>query len=213
MEDVLDVYHRPYDPTRPVVCIDERSKALRSTPRGALPADAQGTVRQDYEYKREGVCNTFLSFEPLAGVRRVRVTPQRTYRDFAEHLKVLVDEWYPHAARLVLVTDNLNVHTPAALYERFAPAEARRIAARLEWHYTPEHGSWLNVAESELSVFSRQCLNRRLSSAEEVAREAAAWEARRNGAKARLRWHFTTTDARIKLRRLYPETTAHDQPT
>lgn len=213
MEDVLDVYHRPYDPARPVVCIDERSKALRSTPRGALPADAQGCVRQDYEYRREGVCNTFLSLEPLTGIRRVRVTNRRTYLDFAEHLQVLADEWYPEAERIVLVTDNLNVHTPACLYERFAPAEARRLAARLEWHYTPEHGSWLNVAESELSVFSRQCLNRRLASVGEVAREARAWETRRNVPGRRVRWHFTTKDARLKLRRLYPEITAHDQPT
>ncbi len=209
MEDVLDVYQRPYDPARPLVCIDERSKTLHTTPRGSLPAEAQGAVRQDYEYKREGTCNTFLALEPLAGVRHVRVSEQRTYLDFAELLRVVVDEWYPEAERIVLVTDNLNVHTPGALYERFAPAEAWRIASKLEWHHTPEHGSWLNVAECELSVFSRQCLNRRLASTEEVAREAAAWETRRNGANPTVRWQFTTKDARIKLRRLYPDIRVH----
>ena len=211
MEDVLEVYQRPYDPRRPVVCIDERSTALRSTPRGTLPTDSQGVVRQDYEYKREGVCNTFLALEPLAGVRHVAVTNRRTYLDFAAFVRRLVDERYPEAERLVLVTDNLNIHGPGALYERFAPAEARRLAQKLEWHYTPEHGSWLNVAESELSVFSRQCLNRRLASAEEVAQEAAAWEQRRNGSRRTVRWQFTTADARIKLHRLYPEIRVHNQ--
>jgi hypothetical protein len=210
MEDVLSVYQRPYDPSRPVVCIDERSKPLHATPRGSLPADARGAVREDYEYQREGTCNAFLAIEPLAGIRRVRVTQQRTYLDFADLLRELVDAWYPEAERIVLVTDNLNVHSVAALYERFLPAEAWRIASKLEWHYTPEHGSWLNVAECELSVFSRQCLNRRLGSLPEVSQEAATWESRRNGAKALVRWHFTTKDARIKLRRLYPEIREQD---
>jgi hypothetical protein len=209
MEDVLEVYHRPYDPTRPVVCLDERAKTLHSTPRGSLPIDPRGRVREDYEYKREGVCNTFLAIEPLAGIRHVQVTARRTYRDFAEYLRRLVDEWYPQAEQLILVTDNLNIHSPAALYECFPPAEARRLVAKLEWHYTPEHGSWLNIAESELSVFSSQCLRRRLASVEEVAREAAAWEAGRNAAVATVRWHFTTQEARLKLRHLYPDIQLH----
>ncbi len=210
MEDVLEVYQRPYDPSCPVVCVDEVSKTLHTTPRGSLPPDGQGVVREDYEYHREGTGNIFLALEPLAGVRHVEVTDRRTYRDFAAFVQRLVDEWYPQAERLVLVTDNLNIHGPGALYERFAPEEARRLAEKLEWHYTPEHGSWLNVAECELSVFSRQCLKQRLGSTEEVAREAAAWEGRRNAATVAVRWHFTTADARIKLRRLYPEISAHD---
>ncbi len=207
---MLEVYQRPYDPRRPVVCVDERSKTLHTTPRGALPADGQGVVREDYEYQREGTCNAFLALEPLAGVRHVEITDRRTYLDFAAFVQRLVDAWYPQAERIVLVTDNLNIHGPGALYECFAPAQARRLAEKIEWHYTPEHGSWLNVAECELSVFSRQCLNRRLGSTEEVAREAAAWEQRRNATATRVRWQFTTADARIKLRRLYPEISAHD---
>jgi hypothetical protein len=205
MEDVLNVYQRPYAPLRPVVCVDELSKTLHTTPRGALPADARGLVRQDYEYHREGTCNIFLALEPLAGIRRVRVTERRTYRDFAEFLQLLVDEWYPEAERVVLVTDNLNIHCVGALYERFAPAEAARIASRLEWHYTPEHGSWLNAAECELSVFVKQCLKRRLGRREEVAQEAEAWEDDRNQPPSLVRWHFTTSDARIKLLHLYPQ--------
>ena len=210
MEDVLEVYHRPYHPLRPVVCVDERSKTLHTTPRGSSPPTPGTPARQDYEYERHGTCNLFLSVEPLAGARRVRVTQRRTLLDFAQYLRVLSDDLYPQAEQIVLVTDNLNVHTPAALYERFAPAEARRIASRFEWHYTPEHGSWLNIAEIELSVLSRQCLRRRLASAEEVAREVAAWQLQRDRAQATIRWQFTTADARIKLRRLYPEISEHN---
>lgn len=210
MEDVLEVYHRPYDPRRPVVCLDERPKTLRGTPRGEILARPGRAARQDYEYERNGSCNVFLWVEPLAGKREVCVTQRRTALDFADQLRSLSDEVYAEAERIVLVVDNLNTHTAAALYERFAPAEARRIASRFEWHFTPEHGSWLNMAECELSVLSRQCLRRRLVSIAQVAREVAAWQARREQANATIRWQFTTADARIKLRRLYPEIRDHN---
>lgn len=204
MEDVLDVYHRPYDVKRPVVCLDESSKELRDTPRGNLPTAAGQPERQDYEYARNGVCNLFMAVEPLQGRRRVRVTDRRTAQDFAEQLHVLAEEDYRDADVIVLVTDNLNTHTPACLYERFDPAQARRIASKLEWHYTPEHGSWLNIAESELSVLARQCLDRRIADKATLEQEVAAWEVRRNTAGITVDWQFTTADARIKLKRLYP---------
>jgi len=210
MEDVLGVYHRPYDPLRPVVCLDERPKTLRDTPRGGLPARPGRSARQDYEYERHGSCNVFLCVEPLVGKRQVSVTQRRTLLDFADQLRRLSDDLYPEAEKIVLVVDNLNTHTAAALYARFFPAEARRIASRFEWHWTPEHGSWLNMAECELSVLSRQCLGRRLATIEEVARQVAAWQARRDQANATIRWQFTTADARIKLRRLYPEIREHN---
>jgi len=210
MEDVLEVYHRPYDPSRPVVCLDERPKALRGTPRGSLPPRPGQPFRQDYEYERHGSCNVFVCVEPLAGKRQVRVTQRRTLLDFADQLRLLSDELYKEAEKIVLVLDNLNTHTAAALYERFAPAQARRLASRFEWHWTPEHGSWLNIAECELSVLSRQCLRRRMASIEEVAREVTAWQGRRGQRNATIRWHFTTADARIKLRRLYPEIREHN---
>jgi hypothetical protein len=205
MEDVLSVYERPYDPLRPLVCIDERLKELRGTPNGSLMPRPGQPKRQDYEYERNGTCNTFMSVEPLIGVRRVHVTEKRTYIDFAEELRLLVDEVHPDAEMIVLVTDNLNTHSRAALYERFLPDEALRIADKIEWHYTPEHGSWLNMAEIELSVLSKQCLNRRIATIEDVEREVTAWQDRRNLANSKIRWQFTTADARIKLRRLYPE--------
>lgn len=204
MEDVLAVYQRPHDAKRPLVCLDELRKELRTTPRGSLPIAAGQTVCEDYEYARHGACNLFLAVEPLAGVRHVWTTERRTKLDFAQVLRHLVDECYPEAERIVLVTDNLNTHSPASLYERFAPAEARRIAAKLEWHYTPEHGSWLNIAECELSVLTRQCLNRRLPDLETVAQEVTAWAAQRNRRQVKVQWHFTTADARIKLKHLYP---------
>jgi hypothetical protein len=210
MEDVLEVYHRPYDPHRPVVCLDEKPKLLRGTPRGSLPLAPGRPARQDYEYERNGSCNVFLWVEPLAGKRQVTITQRRTALDFADQLRALSDEVYAEAEKIVLVVDNLNTHTAAALYERFAPAEAQRLASRFEWHWTPEHGSWLNMAECELSVLSSQCLGRRMSSMPEVTREVAAWQARREQAKATIRWQFTTADARIKLRRLYPETRNHN---
>lgn len=204
MEDVLDVYQRPYDPQCPVVCLDECSKELHATPHGELAAEPGKTACQDYEYERHGTRNLFLAVEPLRGWRKVRVTERRTAVDFAEQLRQLVDEDYPNVERIVLVTDNLNTHTLACLYERFTPQEAQRIARKLEWHYTPEHGSWLNVAEIELSVLGRQCLNRRIADAETLEREAAAWAQTRNAAQAVIDWQFTTVDARIKLKHLYP---------
>jgi len=204
MEDVLEVYHRPYDPAHPVICLDERSKALRTTPRGGLPARPGVCRREDYEYARNGVCNIFLWVEPLAGRRQLQVTDRRTAADFAEQLRELVEVAYPRAERIVLVTDNLNTHSPYALYERYPPREARRIAEKLEWHYTPEHGSWLNMAEIELSALSRQCLCRRMDNQQTVMRETAIWQQERNQAQTRVNWQFTTADARIKLKRLYP---------
>ncbi len=204
MEDVLEVYQRPYDPQRPVVCLDECSKELHATPHGTLPAEPGHTACEDYEYERHGTRNLFLAVEPLRGWRTVRVTERRTAVDFAEQLRQLVDDDYPEAERIVLVTDNLNTHTPACLYERFPPAEAQRIARRLEWHYTPEHGSWLNVAEIELSVLGQQCLKRRIADAATLEGEVAAWVQTRNTAQAVIDWQFTTADARIKLKHLYP---------
>jgi DDE superfamily endonuclease len=204
MEDVLDVYARPYDPKRPVVCVDEGAKELRSTPRGSLPMAAGQPERQDYEYERHGKANLFLSVEPLTGKRRVRVTARRTAVDFAEELRQIVDLDYADAEVVVMVVDNLNTHGPSCLYEVFVPQEARRIAQKIEWHYTPEHGSWLNIAEIELSVLHRQCLNRRIADVAALERESLAWQEWRNAAEAKICWQFTTADARIKLRRLYP---------
>lgn len=204
MEDVLDVYQRPYDPKRPVVCFDEGGKELRDTPQGTLPMQAGQPVREDYEYERLGKANLFLSVEPLAGKRRVRVTERHTYADTAYELRALVEEEYPQAEGVVLVCDNLGTHGPACLYATFEPEEAHRINQKIEWHYTPEHGSWLNMAECELSVLARQCLARRIADIPTLAREAAAWEKQRNALQVKIDWQFTTTDARIKLRRLYP---------
>lgn len=204
MEDVLDVYKRPYDAKRPIVCVDETSKELRGTPRGSLPLERGHTERQDYEYARHGVCNLFMAVEPLYGRRKVRVTDRRTAQDFAEQLRILVEEDYRDADTIVLITDNLNTHTPACLYERFEPAQARRIAAKLEWHYTPEHGSWLNIAECELAVLARQCLDRRIPDKTALEQETKAWESRRNATRVTVDWQFTTSEARIKLKRLYP---------
>lgn len=204
MEDVLEVYQRPPDPARPLVCLDESGKALQATPRGRLPLAPGQPVRQDYEYTRQGSCNLFLVLAPLLGWRKVQVTAQHTAYDLAEQLRQLVEEDFPQAARIVLVTDNLSTHTPACLYERFPAAQARRIAAKLEWHYTPEHGSWLNVAECELSVLTRQCLDQRFADRAALEQATAAWQAERNAAQRTVHWHFTAADARIKLKRLYP---------
>lgn len=204
MEDVLDVYQQPYDVHRPQVCLDEIAKALHSTPRGELSAQPGIPRRVDYEYERHGTCALFLAIEPLTGKRRVWARSRRTLCDFAEVLRDLVDEMYPDAERIVLVVDNLNTHHAAALYERFEPTEAHRIAAKIEWHYTPEHGSWLNIAECELSVLKRQCLKAQMPSLEEVTRQATAWEKRRTHKQVTINWRFTTADARIKLKRLYP---------
>jgi hypothetical protein len=206
MEDVLAVYERPYDPKRPLVCVDEASKTLHDTPRGTLPMEAGQPPRQDYEYKRNGTANIFMAVEPLVGKRKTFVTAQRTSQDFAELLRCLADDEYPDAEKIVLVTDNLNTHSPACLYERFEPAEARRLAQRFEWHYTPEHGSWLNMAEIELSILSRQCTNRRISDQLTLSAEVAAWEKDRNNVKVQINWQFKPDNARIKLKRLYPVT-------
>jgi len=204
MEDVLKVYARPYDDSRPVVCMDEGGKQLIGEVRPPLPVRPGTPRREDYEYQRGGMANLFMVFEPLAGVRHVEVTERKTNQDFARLIRRLVDEWYPRAEKVVLVLDNLSTHGPAALYETFAPAEARRLVEKLEIHYTPRHGSWLNVAEMELSVLARQCLDRRIPDMEALRREVAAWVATRNAAVARVDWQFTTADARVKLKRLYP---------
>jgi hypothetical protein len=204
MEDVLDVYQRPYNPKRPVVGFDEGGKELRDTPLGTLPMQPGQPAKEDYEYERLGKANIFLSVEPLTGKRRVRITERHTYADTAYFLRALVEEEYPDAEVVVLVCDNLGTHGPACLYATFDPQEAHRINQKIEWHYTPEHGSWLNVAECELSVLARQCLDRRIPDIETLASEAGAWEAERNARQVRIDWQFTTAEARIKLRRLYP---------
>ena len=204
MEDVLEVYTRPYDPRRPQVCMDETSKQLLRDTRAPLPPAPEQVAKVDYEYEREGVVNLFLFCEPLAGQRWVEVTEHRAKSDWAQQIKQMVDERYPEAERIVLVMDNLNTHTPGALFEAFPPAEAKRLADKLELHYTPKHGSWLNIAEIELSVLSRQCLDRRVPDFATLAREITAWEERRNTSGGKVDWRFTTEDARIKLKRLYP---------
>jgi len=204
MEDVLDVYQRPYDPQQPVICLDETSKELHGTPRGQLPLQSGHPLRQDYEYARHGVANLFMMIEPLRGWRAVRVTERRTRLDFAEQLRWLADEAYPEAARIVLVLDNLNTHGPGSLYEAFDPETAHRLVSRFEWHHTPEHASWLNIAECELSVLASQCLAQDLPDWETLVRHVTAWETRRNQMQAKVIWQFTTDSARIKLRRLYP---------
>ena len=204
MEDVIAVYHRPPDPARPVVCVDEGGKQLIGEVRPPLPVRPGSPAKEDSEYVRNGTANLFMAFEPLGGRRLVAVTERRTAVDFGRFLRRLLDEVYPDAERVVLVTDNLNTHAPASLYEAFAPAEARRLAERLEWHYTPKHGSWLNMAECELSVLARQCLDRRIPDRDALTAEVAAWEQDRNAAGVVADWQFTTADARIKLRRLYP---------
>ncbi len=204
MEDVLEVYAEPYDPKRPTVCFDETPKQLIAETRVPLPAQAGQVERYDYEYQRNGTCNLFMFFEPDRGWRQVAVTERRTLVDFAQQMKWLVDEAYPEAEVVQVVLDNLNTHRPAALYEAFPPAEARRILKRLEFHYTPKHGSWLNMAELELGVFSRECWDRRIGDSDTLARETRALEEERNAAHATVQWRFTTQNARTKLHRLYP---------
>jgi hypothetical protein len=204
MEDVLDVYTRPADPRRPQVCLDETSRQLLAEVRPPRPPAPGRSARQDHEYAREGVVNLFLVCEPLAGRRHVTVSDRRTRADWAHCIRDLVDVQYPDAEVIVLVQDNLNTHTPASLYEAFPAAEAKRLADKLEIHYTPKHGSWLNMAEIELSALAGQCLDRRIADRATLEREVAAWEARRNAASRTIDWRFTTADARIKLKRLYP---------
>jgi len=204
MEDVLEVYKRPYDPKCPVVCLDETSKQLIGEVQLPVPAAPGQVAHYDYEYVRNGVANIFMICEPLAGQRDVEVTDRRTKKDYAECLRKIADEMYPDAEVVVLVQDNLNTHSPASLYEAFAPAEAKRLADRFEFHYTPKHGSWLDMAEIELGILSRQCLSRRIDNVHDLRREVKAWETTRDAAGTKVNWQFTTADARIKLRRLYP---------
>jgi hypothetical protein len=204
MEDVLSVYKLPYDPRRPVVCMDESSKQLVAEVRRPLGLQPGKPRREDNEYERKGTCNLFLFFEPLRGRRRVWVTGQRRKVDWACRVRALLEEDYPTAEKVLLVCDNLNTHTGGALYQAFPPSEAKRLCDRLEFHPTPKHGSWLNMAETELSVLAGQCLGRRMDSAEFVRAEATAWEEQRNRREAKVRWQFTTEQARVKLERLYP---------
>ena len=204
MEDVLETYAKPLNSERPVVCVDEAGKQLIGEIREPLPVRPGSPAKQDYEYERAGMANLFMAFEPLSGWRHVEVTDRKTSIDFAQFLKQLSDEFYPNAKQIVLVLDNLSTHTPAALYQAFEPSEARRLAERFAWHYTPKHGSWLNVAEMELSVLARQCLDRRIADMATLKDEVACWERDRNAAVVKVHWQFTTTDARVKLKKLYP---------
>jgi hypothetical protein len=198
------VYHRPFDAQRPLIALDESSEQLIGETKEPLPASPGRPERFDHEYVRNGTADLFMISEPLLGWRAVKVTERRTAKDFAEVVRWLAEDVHPEAEKLVLVMDNLNTHELASLYEAFPAEQARRIAAKLEIHHTPKHGSWLNVAEIELSVLSRQCLNRRIESIEELRKEVAAWEEARNERQVEVKWQFTTADARIKLRRLYP---------
>lgn len=213
MEDILEVYHRPLDPRRPLVCMDEMPYQLISETRIPLPLLPGQVQCTDYEYKREGVANIFMVFAPLLGQRWTRVTQRRTRKDWAYLVRDIVDGLFPDAERVVLVLDNLNIHVGGALYEAFPPAEARRILNKLEIHYTPKHGSWLNMAESELSVLSRQCLDRRIGTQQFLEDEVAAWTRARNGSATTVDWQFTAADARIKLKRLYPVIAASEGET
>lgn len=205
MEDVLDVYARPYDPKHPLVCMDETNKQLLDDTREPLPMTPGQPVRIDHEYQREGVANLFMFLEPLTGQRHVRVTDRRTRRDWAIAMRELADVWYPEAETIVVVLDNLNTHNAASFYEAFPPEEAHRLAHRFEFHHTPKHGSWLNMAEIELSVLGRQCLNRRIPDKSMLTSEVAAWEQERNHKVVKVDWQFRTADARIKLKHLYPK--------
>lgn len=204
MEDVLEVYTRVHNSARPLVCLDETSKQLVAETRPAQPMRAGQPARHDYEYRRNGTANMFMVFAPLEGWRHVAVTERRTAVDYAKILRDIADIHFPDAEKIILVQDNLNTHTPASLYEAFEPADARRIAERFEWHYTPKHGSWLNLAESELAVLASQCLARRIPDQAKLTREVNAWLTHRNTHNAKVNWHFTTADARVKLSNLYP---------
>jgi DDE superfamily endonuclease len=204
MEDVLAVYTRPRDPDRPLVCLDETSKQLIAETRVPIPMKRGRPARVDYEYERNGTANLFMLFAPLEGWRHVEVTDHRAAVDYALVLKYLADIRFAHAKTIVLVQDNLNIHAKGPLYEAFPPAEARRLAERFEWHYTPKHGSWLDLAESELAVLTSQCLDRRIPDKQTLVDEVAAWEQERNANHTKSNWHFTTANARIKLKHLYP---------
>lgn len=204
MEQVLDVYKRPYNKSRPVVCMDETPKQLIKEVRKSLPIIPGFEKRVDYEYSRSGVCNVFMVNEPLAGKRFTKVTGQRTKKDWAQLVRYICDKLYPNAETITLVMDNLASHSAAALYETFEPVEAKRIWDRLEFVYTPKHGSWLNMAEIELNVLTKQCLSRRIDNLKTVKTEVKAWQNHRNNKDAKIKWQFTTKDARVKLHRLYP---------
>lgn len=204
MEDVLDVYQRPYDARFPKVCLDEGSKQLLAHTREPIPMERGTAERVDYEYERKGVCSLFVFMEPETGACQVHVSQRRTKKDWALFVREMIDLHYPQAEKIVLVMDNLNTHTPSSFYEVFAPAEARRLTEKLEIHYTPKHGSWLNMAEIELSILARQCLSDRFATREALAAQVDAWQAERNQSNISINWRFTTTDARIKLKRLYP---------
>lgn len=205
MEDVIEVYQRPYDQEYPVVCMDESCKQLIGEVRQPIPASPGQPARIDDEYVRNGVAEIFIDVEPLAGKRHVAITERRTKRDWAKHIKEMLDERYPDATKVCLVMDNLNTHGISSLYETFEPQEARRLAERLDIHFTPKHGSWLNMAEIELSVLKSQCLDRRIAGIETMRRQVSAWELNRNNCQSKIDWQFTTADARIKLKRLYPK--------
>jgi hypothetical protein len=204
MEDVLEVYQRPHDPTKPLVCLDEASKQLLSDTREPVPMRADRPRRVDYEYERNGTANLFMVFAPLEGRRHIQVTDRRTAVDYAYMLRHIADNLFAAAETIVLVQDNLNTHKPASLYEAFPPKEARRLVQRFQWHYTPKHGSWLNMAESELGVLAKQCLDRRIPDQHTLATETNAWQNYRNKHHAKAEWHFTTANARVKLKSLYP---------
>jgi hypothetical protein len=205
MEDVLEVYQRPHDPERPLVCLDETSKQLIIETRKPFPTEPGKPKREDYEYIRNGVANLFMLFAPLEGWRHVKVTDRHAAVDYAQALRDLSDTHFPDAVKIVLVQDNLSTHKPASLYEAFPAPEARRLFERFEWHYTPKHGSWLDMAESELGVLSSQCLDRRIPDKPSLTKEVAAWEKNRNKHQAKADWQFTTDDARVKLKTLYPQ--------
>jgi hypothetical protein len=205
MEDILEVYQRPHDPDKPLVCLDETSKQLIVETREPIPAKAGRPKLEDYEYERNGVANLFMLFAPLEGWRHVRVTDRHAAVDYAHALKDLSDTHFPDAAKIVLVQDNLSTHKPASLYETFPAAEARRLVERFEWHYTPKHGSWLDMAESELAVLATQCLDRRIPTKLALTTQVAAWEESRKKHHAKANWQFTTDDARVKLKTLYPQ--------
>jgi hypothetical protein len=204
MENVLGVYHQVYDPIRPVVCFDEGSKQLVKATRCSIPMSPGHIAKYDFEYERNGTSNLFIFFAPLEGWRHLKVTNRRTKVDFAHCMRELVDVHFPHARQIAIVMDNLNTHSLHSLYEAFPPHEARRIAEKLDIHYTPKHGSWLNMAEIELSVLARQCLNTRIPDADTLSTKVSAWSQQRNAAATKMRWQFTSEDARIKLHCLYP---------
>lgn len=212
METILDIYRQPYDPDRPVVCVDEKGKELLLQITSQEPMEKGRPRREDYDYKHNGACNLFMLYEPHTGYRHVEVTRQKRAYDFANFLRWIVDEGYPKAQVVRIVCDNLPVHTTSCLYHRFEPAEARRIARKLDFEHTPKHASWLNMVEIEIGILARQCLKRRMGEIEYVASEVAAWEAARNAKRLKIDWKFGCEEARVKLERLYPKLPVEDVP-